>query len=112
MARTPRLSCRVTLETPVRTPDGGGGVTLDWMPQGRIWAEIRASSAREGVVGERPSARVTHRISIRRGAVAAQRPTPEQRLRLGSRIFAILGVAEADPGGAYLTIWAEEGPFS
>jgi len=112
MALSPRLDARLTLESPVRSPDGGGGWTLDWTPVGHLWGEIAARSARERAVGTRPTARITHRITIRRGPSAAERPRPDQRLRHRDRIFAIHGVAEAEPGGAWLTLWVEEGPFS
>ena len=112
MALSPRLDARLTLETPVRTPDGGGGATLAWTPVGTLWGEIAARSAREGTAGDRRVARATHRITIRRGPTDAHRPTPEQRLVHRGRVFAIHGVTEAGPGGAWLTVWAEEGPFS
>jgi len=112
MALSPRLDSRLTLEAPVRTPDGGGGWTVAWQAVGTLWGEIDARSAREGTVGTRPTARVTHRITIRRGTTDAERPRPDQRLRYRDRVFAIHGTGEADPGSAYLTVWAEEGPFS
>ena len=112
MPTSPRLASRLTLESPVRTPDGGGGATVTWVPVGHLWGEIEARSARETAPGDRVSSRVTHRITLRRGPTAAERPGPEQRLVHRGRVFAIHGVAEADPRGAYLTVWAEEGPFS
>lgn len=112
MTLSPRLGSRLTLEAPLRTPDGGGGHTLAWTAIGTLWGEIEARSAREQAIGDRPASRITHRITVRRGPTAAERPSPDQRLRHRDRVFAIHGVAEADPEGAYLTIWAEEGPLS
>ena len=40
------------------------------------------------------------------GSVA--RPRPEQRLRLGARIFTILAVAERDASGRYLVCFSRE----
>lgn len=47
------------------------------------------------------------RVTVR----AVARPKPGQRFREGSRVFAILAVAERDPAGRYLTCFCrEEGP--
>ena len=111
--RTPRLSTRLTLETPQRIADGGGGWQIAWAVLGTLWAEIRPSSARERVSGEREISRITHRVTIRVAEVGSdRRPTAEQRFRKGSRTYAIRGVTEADDHGAYLTCWVEEGPFA
>jgi head-tail adaptor len=80
--------------------------------EGVLWGEIEPRSAREPAIAERPTARVTHRMTLRREPGEARRPRPDQRLRLGGRVFAIHGVAEDDPSGATLTLWVEEGPFS
>ncbi|MGR3716151.1 MAG: head-tail adaptor protein [Thermohalobaculum sp.] len=111
--RTPRLSTRLTLEAPQRIADGGGGWRIVWNALGTVWAELRASSARERVSGAREISHVTHRITIRSAAMSSdRRPVAEQRFRKGGRIFAIRGVTEADDRGAYLTCWVEEGPFA
>jgi head-tail adaptor len=110
---TPKLATRLTLEAPQRIADGGGGWQVVWSEVGTVWAELRPGGAREGVSGAREVSRVTHRITIRSAPLgSARRPAADQRFRLGKRVFAILGVAEADGGGAYLTCWAEEGPFA
>lgn len=112
MTLSPRLGARLTLEAASPTPDGGGGASLAWAPLGHLWGEIEARAAREATAGDRRINRVTHRITVRRGTGAAERPSPGQRLVHRGRVFAIHGVAEAAPGAPYLTIWAEEGPFS
>lgn len=109
---TRSLPTRMILEKPVRQPDGGGGWTLGWQPLGFLWADLRAVSAREIAIGDRPAARVTHRITIRLSPDISARPAADQRLRRGDRVYAIRGVAEADGARAHLTIWAEEGPVS
>jgi len=108
----PRMNARFTLEAPQRVPDGGGGWTVDWTALGIIWGALTAVSAREPTVGTRPASRVTHRVVTRKPADRNRRPTADHRLRLEDRIFAIRGVADADPRGAYLELWIEEGPFS
>lgn len=109
MATTRRT--RLALESPVRTPDGGGGYALAWTEAGRLWGRIQPRSAREPALANRPTARITHRIEIAREPGAARHPSNQQRLRVGERVFAIHGVTEA-PDGASLTLHVEEGPFS
>lgn len=109
----PRLTRKLVLEDRVRAPDGGGGMVEDWAGIGSHWAALRPVSARETVAGDRPVSRVTHELTIRAAPPGSpKRPTADQRFRLGGRIFAIRGVAEADPEGAYLRVWVEEGGTS
>ncbi len=110
---TPVLSQELLLEAPVRETDTGGGQSVDWQPVGTLWADVQASGARETLSGVREAARVTHRITIRSAPIGSpRRPSADCRFRSGARVFAILGVADADRTRKYLTCWAEEGPFS
>ncbi len=110
---TPVLSQELVLEAPIRDIDSGGGQSVTWQAMGTLWADIQASAAREALSGVRESARVTHRITIRSAPNGSpRRPSAECRFRSGNRVFAIIGVAEADRTRKYLTCWAEEGPFT
>ena len=107
--RTPRLSRRLVLEAPARSPDGAGGFTTAWSALGTLWADIAPGPAR---VADRPGA-AEHRLPLRitlRGAPlgAPSRPVPGQRLREGARLYAVQSVAEADPEGRYLVCVAHE----
>ena len=107
--RTPRLTRRLVLETPLQDDDGAGGHTELWQPLGTLWAEIRSGAGREQAGPGVPMGRVAYRIVVPGappGGLA--RPRADQRLRDGSRVFRILAVAEYDPGGAYLTCFCEE----
>lgn len=110
MRRRPALSRRLVLEEAVAVPDGAGGVARHWQAVGTLWAEMVARTGREDFVAAEVRPRVTWRITVR-GAPhgSPSRPRPDQRLREGERLFAIRTVAEADPGGRYLEILAEEG---
>jgi SPP1 family predicted phage head-tail adaptor len=110
MTRPIRLSRRLTLETRASAPDGSGGQTVDWAPLGALWAEVTPRGGREEFAAGRPVARARFRILVRGAPVGApSRPRPDQRLREGARVFAILTVAEHDPEGRFLEILAEEG---
>ena len=110
MRTPPPLNRKLMLEARGSEPDGGGGVVEGWTALGSHWAAVRAVSGREVLAGERPASRVTHEVVIRGAAPGSpRRPSADQRFRMGSRIFAIRGVAEADETGAWLRCWVEEG---
>ena len=107
--RTPRLTRRLVLETPLQDDDGAGGHTELWQPLGTLWAEIRSGAGREQAGPGVPMGRVAYRIVVP-GALPGSlaRPRADQRLREGTRTFRILAVAEYDPRAAYLTCFCEE----
>jgi hypothetical protein len=102
------VSVRLVLEARAQVPDGAGGFAEAWVPRGTLWAEMAAGAGGEAVRGELLEGRVPWRISVPAApAGAPSRPRPEERLRLGARVFVILAVAEA-PGGRRLTLFARE----
>jgi head-tail adaptor len=105
-----RLLRRLVLERTERVPDGAGGFEVTWVPARAIWADVTARTGREDFIGAAGRPRVTYRIVVRGAPVgSASRPSTDQRLREGARIFNILTVAERDARGRYLEILAEEG---
>ena len=113
MTAAVRLMRRLVLEAPHRAPDGAGGYDTTWTPVGAIWADVTARTAREDLIAGAERPRVRYRIVVRGAPIgAAQRPSPEQRLREGGRVFSILTVTERDADGRHLEILAEEGVLS
>ncbi|MEM9099213.1 MAG: head-tail adaptor protein [Pseudomonadota bacterium] len=107
----PALTHQFTLETPVESPDRGGGVSRSWNPIGVLWGAVTTRSTREELAGLRPSSVIRHRVVVRSAPVGSpQRPRADQRLRRGERIFAILGVTDHEMPG-YLRLDVEEGAF-
>ena len=103
------LSRKLVLETPDRVPDGAGGFTQSWTELGALWAEVVARTGREKQGEAVPVSNVGYRITVRAAPVGAEgRPRPDQRFRDGTRLFRILAVADNDPGGRFLTCYAEE----
>lgn len=101
---------KLVLEARVSAPDGAGGSVENWEAVGTHWAAIQARSARESVVSGRQASRVSHKAEIRYAPFGdARRPTPEQRFREGVRVFAIVGVSEADDRRERLVCWLQEG---
>lgn len=108
----PRLTHQFTLEDPVRSEDGGGGAVITWTALGTLWGALEPRSGSEDVAGSRPVSRLTHRVIVRSAPPGSpQRPSPDQRLRRGDRLFAIRAVAEYEGMTSHLRLDVEEGPF-
>jgi SPP1 family predicted phage head-tail adaptor len=86
------LDQRLTLESPSRTPDGGGGAIVTWSEVGQLWAAVAATTGDERLRAEQVAGRVTHTVVIRhRGDVV-----PAMRFRAGTRVLDIVAVLEAE----------------
>lgn len=105
----PRLNRPLVLEAPTRAEDGAGGFVAGWSALGTLWAQMRAGTG-QARAGEAVALGATPWTIVVRAAPAGspRRPEAGQRFREGVRIFAILAVAEADPGARYLTCFARE----
>lgn len=98
------LRDRLTLQAPVRVPDGAGGVSVNWESAADVWGAVRPIGGREIVDGEGLSARVTHEIWIRfRDGL-----TSEMRFRLDARLFDIRAVIDAGSRHRFLRCLVEE----
>jgi head-tail adaptor len=107
--KAPHLNRALVLEAGIRSPDGAGGFTTVWTALGTLWAEVLSGTGRDPAGEELILSSVAYRITVRAAPVgAASRPKPEQRLREGQRVFAILAVTERDPAGHYLTCFCRE----
>ena len=81
---------RLTLEQPVRTPDGGGGASVVWELVTELWARVRPISGEERLVHDQLAGRLTHEVWVR------HRPgvLPAMRFRQGARIYEIVAVLD------------------
>lgn len=105
----PRMLHPLMLESPERVADGMGGYRMVWHSLGIVHARMRAGvgSERAGEVGAESVVR--WRITLRAAREGdPRRPRPEQRFRMGSRVFRIDAVAEADAAGLWLDCLARE----
>ena len=89
-ARIGDLRHRLTIETPGRLDDGGGGADVTWSTLDEVWAAIVPRRGGEIVSAERVSGEVTHEIWLRHRSDVS----PELRFRLGTRLFDILAVID------------------
>ena len=82
---------RLTLESPSRADDGGGGATVTWEPVSELWAAVRPISGDERLRHDAVTARVTHEVWIRHRADVV----PAMRFRQGARLLDIVAVLDA-----------------
>jgi SPP1 family predicted phage head-tail adaptor len=104
MSNPGSLNRRLTLEVPVESADGAGGVVRGFEAIATLWAEVTPVSAARVVEAERAGARVTHRIGIR----FADDITTRHRFRDGERVFRIVSLRDRDGRKRFLQIEAEE----
>jgi SPP1 family predicted phage head-tail adaptor len=95
------LNRRLTLEAPVETADGSGGVTRSYTAIATLWASVVPASARDNVEADALGANVTHRLRLRTNADITLR----HRFRDGDTIYRIVAIRVRDK--RYLDIDAE-----
>ncbi|MBN8970775.1 MAG: head-tail adaptor protein [Rhizobiales bacterium] len=96
------LKTRLTLEAPVETDDGQGGVTRGYATFAKVWAQVAPLGARPNVTADADGAAVRYRIVTRCGYVL----TLQHRFVDGPRVYRILSFRERD-GGRFIEIEAE-----
>lgn len=102
---------RVTFERKVRTPNGGGGETVDWVEVCRRWAilvPIRPSKADEDAGASRvagvPQYRLTVRVDTQTRAISG-----EYRARIRGRVLAVTAPPLPDEARGIITMHVQEG---
>ncbi len=94
--RRPRIGAmrtRTTLQAPVETDDGAGGVSIGWEDVAEVWAEVRPRRGGESLWADAPAGRLSSEIVMRwRNDV-----WPGMRIVAGERTFDIR--AAYDPDG-------------
>lgn len=105
MTRAVKLDRLLTLEDPMRQPNGAGGYIEDWTALGQVWAQVTPRSGRER--GDVSTMRV--RITLRAMPLGTPaRPLPNQRFREGDRLYQIETVTESADDPRYLVCQAYE----
>ncbi len=99
-----QLRKRFSLEMPVETPDGAGGMITSYALVANVWGAIVARNGYELWVAERIEQNVSHQITIRyrEGITAAH------RFILGARRFNMIAVADLDGRKRRLVCQVEE----
>lgn len=99
-----RLNRRLTLEAPVDTGDGAGGMSRTYAMVATLWASVIPVSAQEEIEATRLGARITHRIGLRFSSDI----TTRHRFREGSAVYRIVSLRDRDGQGRFLEISAEQ----
>jgi SPP1 family predicted phage head-tail adaptor len=87
---------RITLQHPVRMPDGGGGHSIDWTPVATVWAKVDSRVVGDPMTAMRDTPRHTYIITIRNRADV----TAQMRVVWKNQVLQITGLpqsGERDP---------------
>jgi SPP1 family predicted phage head-tail adaptor len=101
--RLGRLRHRLTIEQPVETGDGAGGLTRTWADAGTAWASVEAVSAAARFEAAAAGQTVTHRIVMR----ARYDLTTDHRLRRGTTVYELRSF-HATPAEDFVLVLAQE----
>lgn len=105
----PRLNRALVLEAPIFASDGAGGFSETWAALGTLWAQVAPRSGRETATGGVAVSRMGYKITVRAAPEGSSaRPAPQQRFRIGVRVFNIEAVTEQDTDARYLICFAHE----
>lgn len=99
-----KMRTRLTVQDAIRTPDGGGGVSITWSPVGAVWAAVSPIGGDERNDADGLQGRITHEIWIRYRAGLG----PHMRFILGARAFDIRSVVDVDEMHRFQRCLAEE----
>lgn len=99
-----RRGRRFTLQVPLESPDGFGGVIRTYQPGPQLWGVIEMLAETDRVRAARPESAVTHRVTL------PYRPDVSERtqLMLGPRRFRIRAASDPDGRRAKTVCLVEE----
>jgi SPP1 family predicted phage head-tail adaptor len=98
------LRHRLSLEAPLVTADGGGGVSRTWALVTEVWGAIRPLSGSEATEADGVAGRVSHEIWVRHRTGV----TPEMRFAFGTRLFEIRAAVDWGERHRFLRCLVEE----
>ena len=108
-----KMKHRLTIQSPSRTPDGGGGDAVSFQDVDTVWGRIVGKSGSETFFGDQLEGRSTYEITIRfrRGITNKDRLlySFEVKGKAYSRIFNINRVQNKDEQDRYLVLYCTEG---
>jgi SPP1 family predicted phage head-tail adaptor len=100
-----RLDKRVTIQTPTRASDDGGGYTTAWADTATVFAAVEPLGGQERFAAQQIKASMTHKVIIRHRPVNTR-----QRLLYGTRVFQIESVTDPNERGEMLELFCSEEP--
>ena len=100
------LNQRAALQAKTLMPDGGGGYSENWQTFALIWIGIVPLTPSERFGPDRLETKARHRLRLRRRNDLAV----GQRVVVGDRRFAVLGLVDEGPPSPLITLLCEELP--
>jgi len=98
------LSRRLTLQRPVSTSDGMGGVSVVWTTDSIVWGALWPVSATERIQSQAPTLVISHRVRIRyHGTIA-----PDWRLKYGNRYLSVVSIVNTNESDRQLDLMCRE----
>lgn len=105
--RVARLRHRVTIQKPVITKDGSGGVVTSWENISgihEVWAAIEPLTGQQYFAAKQVMSEVSHRVTMR----YLPGVLPTMRLLFSGRYFSIVSVINPDEKNRYLVLMVSE----
>jgi SPP1 family predicted phage head-tail adaptor len=99
------LKTRLTIQEPVRAPDGGGGFMTVWQniaAEPEVFAQVVQTSGNEALRAQQITAQALYRITLRYRADI----TPAHRMTEGGSVYNIAALRDPDGAGEWLEITA------
>ena len=107
--RTGGMRQRANLQTKSRSADGGGGGTVSWSTERKIWCDIQPLSGTQRLEGMQRQSTVTHQISIRYRDDVDPLTLPEKRIQYGNEVFNIVAAWRPREIPEFVRMLAERG---
>lgn len=108
-----KMQHRLTIQTPSRTGDGGGGGSTTWTDVDTVWGRIEGKTGNETFFGDQLEGRSTYQITIRfrRGITNKHRLvySYEVKGKAYSRTFNVNRVDNKGEKDRFLVLYCTEG---
>lgn len=108
-----KMKHRLTIQSPSRTGDGGGGGSIAWEEVATVWGRIEGKSGSEAFFGDQLEGRSLYQITIRfrRGITNKHRLvySYEVKGKAYSRTFNVNRVENKNEQDRYLVLYCTEG---
>lgn len=105
--RAGSLRHRVEIQSDGGSQDATGQKVPSWSTTATVWASIEPVSGREYLAAGQFNAEVSHFVVMRYDSTITV--TPANRLKFGSRYFAIISVRNVEERGRMLELGCKEG---
>lgn len=108
-----KMQHRLTIQTPSRADDGGGGVAVTWKEVETVWGRIEGKTGNETFFGDQLEGRSTYLITIRfrRGITNKHRIIYSYQVKgkAYSRTFNVNRVENKNEKDRFLVLYCTEG---